>query len=224
MSDDKTQEKGNTEQNSSTQGSGEVDLEELKRKNQAYERAMMDERRKRQEYEQQLAVYQQQLAQIQAAQQQNQKSEESVSEDDFWDNPQKFFEKAIKPITEEVSSLKTQLHYKTSELAARTRHKDFDDAWNAYLELEREQPEIAELAAKSKDPFEFAYQQGKTRLMQKQNDPAKLEAELRERIKRELLEEMSGVKLPRESLTTQQSAPSGHVDSSTMGWDDVFRS
>lgn len=107
-------------------------------------KALQEERRKRRELEQQLEAMQRQFA----AQQQ---PPADSTPDGFWDNPQG-------AIAQQVQQMLTVRELTKSINRAKTRHNDFDTAFEEFNRLEALNPALTQQALASDDPAEFAYQ------------------------------------------------------------------
>lgn len=123
--------------------------------------ALKDERRKRQEAEARIANLERQF---QAAQQATQPEPEI----DFWDNPQRVIATQVqRAVSEALAAEKQQQQAQridASEVAARVKYADYDDAFHAFRQAVQANPVLAQQMASASDPAEFAYTKGKTAL------------------------------------------------------------
>lgn len=107
--------------------------------------ALLDERHKRQELQQQLADLQAQIPQ---------------EKPDYWNDPEKAFEQLESKIG---NALQTQ-RLNTSEQLARSRHDDLDEKLDAFQDMVKENPSLQMQMLNAPDPAEFAYNAAKTHL------------------------------------------------------------
>lgn len=141
-------------------------------------------RNENRELKAQIAAIQQQLAQQPPAQQ--------AQEPDFWDNPQGVIASQVQRAV--IEALQAQKQQQTmerineSELAAKARHDDYEDAFRAFQQAATANPTLVQQMTAASDPAEFAYSKGKTALQLEQvgsidellkTERAKWEAEAR---------------------------------------------
>lgn len=151
--------------------------QEFTEKEQAFMKAALEERRKRQELQQQLAALQQN------AQPQEKKT--------FWDDP----EGVLQQFQQQVQTVALRTRLDTSEAIARQRYQDFDQNVQFFGELMQATPGLREQMLNSHDPAEFAYRAGKAarefreignieeyRARVERETRAKLEAEFRAKL------------------------------------------
>ena len=173
----------------------EVQAEAPKPKEDAYKTAMLEERRKRQEIEARLRAYEQ--------------AKNLPEPPPFWDNPEQAIDSRIERVRTELQQDYLNRYYNALESAARSRHPDYDEVRDVFIEHARENPALAGQMNTHPDPAEFAYQQGKLlrELSTVGNDidayRKRVEAEVRARIEAEMRAKQPQV--PR-SLNSEQSA------------------
>lgn len=120
-------------------------------------KALQDERRKRQELEAQLAALQQQ-----AAQQPQQPAPE------FWTDPDNALDHRLQQfgqtLLQQFQEQQAVERINTSEIAARAKHADYDDAFHAFRQAVQVNPALIQQMRAASDPGEFAYKTGKSAL------------------------------------------------------------
>jgi hypothetical protein len=126
--------------------------------------ALKDERRKRQEAEARAAAIEAHYANL-ARQQQAAPQQPQV---DFWDNPQEYlqgqFSQFGQQLFQQFEQRQQAARIDQSEAAARARHQDYDQAFQAFSEAVQANPRLAAEMAQAPDPAEYAYSKGKTAL------------------------------------------------------------
>lgn len=124
--------------------------------------ALKDERRKRQEAEARAADLEAKWLQ---AQRQAQPQEAEI---DFWDNPQAVigqqFQQFKQQLRQELRQEQITERIDASEVQARSKYADYDDALHAFRQAVQANPTLAQQMTASPDPAEFAYKKGKTAL------------------------------------------------------------
>lgn len=125
--------------------------------------ALKDERRKRQEAEARAAQIE---AQYLAMQRQAQAPQQPQV--DFWDDPQQYLQGQFASFGEQLFQQFEQRQQAAridqSEAAARARHADYDQAFQAFSQAVQANPRLAAEMAQAPDPAEYAYSKGKTAL------------------------------------------------------------
>jgi hypothetical protein len=167
--------------------------------------ALLDERKKRQEYERKLKELEERLTQNSNqpnAQNQNKQEEKAP---DFYENPEERLAYERKQIREEFISERVRM---SAALISRDR-ADYQEMVDAFREACAENPVLEHHMINSAVPALFAYEQGKKYLQTRDilKDPdgyrAKLEAEIREKLLKEF-DDKSATKKPadeRQQLT-----------------------
>lgn len=174
----------------------EEPAEPQKPKEDAYKAAMLEERRKRQELEARMRAYEQ--------------AQSLPEPPPFWDNPEGAIDSRIERVRSELQQDYLNRYYNALESAARTRHPDYDEVRDVFIEQARQNPVLAQQMNSHPDPAEFAYQQGKMlrELSTVGNDidayRKRVEAEVRARIEAEMRAKTPQV--PR-SLNAEPSSP-----------------
>lgn len=154
--------------------------QEFTDKEKAFQRAMMEERGKRQELERRLAA-------VEAAK--GPASTEAPKT--FWDDP----EAALAKHRAEIRTEATNARLQTSEFIARQKHQDFDEKVATFEKILQQTPGLAQQWLASPDPAEFAYTTGKNHLELEQAGSidqlrAKIEKETEARVRLKLEAEL----------------------------------
>lgn len=141
--------------------------------------ALKDERRKRQEAEARAAAIEEHYAKL--ARQQPATPQPQV---DFWDDPQSYLQGQFASFGEQLFQQFEQRQQAAridqSEAAARARHPDYDQAFQAFSQAVQANPRLAAEMAQAPDPAEYAYSKGKTALtLESVGSMEQLEAQLR---------------------------------------------
>jgi hypothetical protein len=127
------------------------------------EAALLDERRKRQEYERKLAELEQRMAQLQAPPPAAPAKAEPPA--DFWSDPQGFIEAQMQQARQAaLSEAEVRMRHQFAEvceLNARTRYADYDEVRDAFLARVEQDPVLRAELSQARDPAEFAYKTGK---------------------------------------------------------------
>lgn len=124
--------------------------------------AVVSERKKRQEYERQIAEMQgrlqtlQQFAQPQQAQQKPQ-AEEAPN---FYADPERYISRQLEAVKAEQASQRMSM----SAAMVRTQHPDYDEVLPAFMEAVRNAPYLEQQVMNHPHPAMFAYETGKTYL------------------------------------------------------------
>lgn len=164
-------------------------------KERAYYASAMDERRKRQALETQ-------LAQLRAARAEPKEEGEKKT---FWDDPEAALEAFRNQTLAETRQQSLNTRVNTSELIARSKYQDFDEKVEIFKELMGQNPGLHQQFMGSPDPGEFVY---KTAKFHKDlqgagnidNLRAQIEKETRIKIEAELKEKEGKLKKEREAL------------------------
>jgi hypothetical protein len=174
--------------------------------------ALLDERRKRQQYERELQELRKHLETLQAP-----KPQAEVPQD-FWENPQRFIESAREQAVQQaLAKADERMRHQFAELCeinARNRYQDYDAVREKFLERVQDDPVLRAELARASDPAEFAYKTGK-RLQEVEQFGGldtyrqRLEAEIRQKIEAEM-KAKSAPAVP-QSLNAEPSAPAAPV-------------
>lgn len=146
----------------------------------AFKQAAIEERRKRQALEAEIA----RLREAQAAPQEPPR--------DFFENPDEAFEQRLTPKLKEMEQRMLDRVYNAMEAAARARYQDYDEKREIFLQLAQEDPSIVAGLQTAPDPAEYAYTTAKRLSVLREigDDPdayrKKVEAEIRERVMAEM--------------------------------------
>lgn len=148
----------------------------------------LTEKRKRQELEQQVAEMQSRFEQFQA----QARSPQAEPPVDFWDDPQavmaRQIEQGVARALQAEKQQQTMERINASELQAKARHDDYEDAFRAFQQAATANPSLIQRMTSESDPAEFAYKTGKVAIdLEKvgsmdellKSERAKWEAELR---------------------------------------------
>ena len=124
--------------------------QEFTEKEKAFQRAMMEERGKRQELERRFAA-------LEAA-----KGPAATTEpaNGFWENPEAAFDKHMA----EIKSVTTNARLQTAEFISRQKHQDFDEKIEVFGQILQQTPGLHQQWLAAPDPAEFAYSIGKNHM------------------------------------------------------------
>jgi len=143
----------------------------------AFKAKAIDETRKRQELEQQVAALQQQQAQPR-------------EKPDFWENP----EEVISQVTQQFDSRLQQTTTAMSVEVMRSLHNDYDEMETLFIDQANENPALVMQMNQSGNPAKFAYDYAKGQRqvaeMQDPNYREKLKAELKAELEAEKASEI----------------------------------
>jgi hypothetical protein len=118
--------------------------------------ALIGERRRRQEAENEREALRQQLAQFQT----------QTPPPDFWDDPDQAFnhrlQTVLPDITERIRSELRVERVKESADDARSRYQDYDQTIDVFHQLATQNPSLQQQMLMARDPAEFAYKTAKT--------------------------------------------------------------
>lgn len=146
--------------------------------------ALIGERKKRQQAEQQLAELRGRLSALEQMRTQapapTPKPEPKPEFD--WTDPDGYVEKKVRAAIEADRAERWKLDLEESTRELRAQHEDYPDAEAAFLEASRSNPVLVEQFRRARNPAKFAYDAGKTYLQVK--DVGSLD-DLRERIRTE---------------------------------------
>lgn len=146
---------------------------------------------------------------------------------DIWENPQEYIKAELDSREAELLTKAeerarvTFLRY--TEEAARSRHSDYDQVREAFVEEAQKNPAIVSQFSQSPDPGEFIYRQGKTVLELKEvgGDLAayrkRIENEVRQRVEKEMAERLAKNSNIPQSLNTEPSKGAGVVGTTWAG-------
>ena len=116
--------------------------------------ALAEERRKRQEYERELAAYRQRIDEAEKA-----KPKPNLFEaPEEWE---KHLEERVTRIASEAEQRAQARFIAWAEQDAKTRYPDYEDAVQAFAEAAQNTPGLIEEARNAANPVEFAYRSGK---------------------------------------------------------------
>lgn len=117
-------------------------------------KALQDERRKRQELEQQIALLQQQAQQPQPQQ-----------PPEFWSNPDGALDARLEQfgskLIQQFQQQQRIERINASEAEARVKYADYGDAFSAFQQAAQMNPTLIQRMQMAENPAEFAYQTGK---------------------------------------------------------------
>lgn len=125
--------------------------QEFTDKEKAFQRAMLEERGKRQDLEKRLAA-------IELAK--NAQGAATEPAKTFWDDP----EGALAKHQAEIASVAVNARLQTAELIARQKHQDFDEKIEEFGKILGQTPGLHAKWLSAPDPAEFAYNVGKNHL------------------------------------------------------------
>jgi hypothetical protein len=118
------------------------------------QRALQDERRKRQEYERKLAEMEARIAQLQPRQQQQ---PEPQPEADWYTNPQAAAQQMQMALRHEV----VKSRFEISEAVMSERYDDYTDMREVFTQAAQANPALREQLLQHPNPAKFAYDTGK---------------------------------------------------------------
>lgn len=158
--------------------------------------SIKDERTKRQELEKRASELESQLKELQQPKQQPEIP-------DFYTDPDKRLQFERQEIDQKLQRARIDM----SEMMVKQAHEDYEEVVKAFEEAATKNPYLANQMLNHANPALFAYQEGLKHIQLKDmQDPeaykAKLEAELREKIKAELLAENEKLEHERKKLST----------------------
>ena len=153
-------------------------------KEKAFQRAMMEERGKRQELERRLAAIETAKAAPAAA-------ATTEAPKTFWDDP----EGALAKHQQEVRRESTNARLQTAEFIARQKHTDFDEKIEVFAKVLQQTPGLEKQWLSAPDPAEFAFTTGKNHMELEQAGSidelhAKIEKETEARVRLKLETEL----------------------------------
>lgn len=123
-------------------------------------KAVLGERRRRQEAEARLREYEARLAAIE--------QQQAPPTPEFWEDPQSFMDQRFSKLGEELFQRWEQRQQAqridASEAEARSKYGDYDDALEAFTRAVQINPQLGYQMAQSHNPGEFAYNKGKAAL------------------------------------------------------------
>lgn len=196
--------------------------QEFTDKEKAFQRAMLEERGKRQELERRLAA-------IEAAK----GAAPAEAPKTFWDDP----EAALAKHRAEIRTEATNARLQTSEFIARQKHQDFDEKVATFEKILQQTPGLAQQWLASPDPAEFAFTTGKNHLELEQAGSidqlrAKIEKETEARVRLKLeaeLKEKAEVlareraALPPSLSDARSTGANKHVWGGVPSMDDILK-
>jgi len=168
--------------------------QEFTEKEKAFQRAMMEERGKRQELERRLSA-------IEAAKAASSPGEPAKT---FWDDP----EAALARNKAEIRTETTNARLQMAEFISRQKHQDFDEKIEEFGKILQQTPGLHAQWLAAPDPAEFAYTTGKNHMELQQAGSmeemrAKIERETSARVRAEVEAEL---KAKAEALAKERAA------------------
>lgn len=165
----------------------------------AFKQAALEERRKRQALEAEIARLREQ-------------AQPQTPPRDFFENPDEAFEQRLTPKLREMEQRMLDRVYNAMEAAARARYQDYDEKRELFLQLAQEDPTIVAGLQTAPDPAEYAYTTAKRLSVLREigDDPdayrKRVEAEIRERVMAEMSQQKPRpVAVPPSSLNAEKS-------------------
>lgn len=173
----------------------------LARELAAFKAQALDERRKRQALESQLA----------------QKQEQPPGFD--WDNP----EQTIASVEQRFEQKMQTNLLNLSEAQAKVRHEDYDQKYEVFVKMVEENPAIVQTMLQQPDPAEFAYQTATKRLFTDEvgSNPQEYEDKLRAKIRLEIEEEFKQKATNRQELSNSLPPSAKSLTSKTQPVDVI---
>jgi hypothetical protein len=165
----------------------------------AFKQAAIEERRKRQALEAEIARLREQ-------------AQPQTPPRDFFENPDEAFEQRLTPKLREMEQRMLDRVYNAMEAAARARYQDYDEKREMFLQLAQEDPTIVAGLQTAPDPAEYAYTTAKRLSVLREigDDPdayrKRVEAEIRERVMAEMAQQKPKTAIvPPSSLNAEKS-------------------
>lgn len=123
----------------------------------------------------------------------------------FWEAP----EENLKSFEEKIRTELTRGRIQTSEIVARSKYKDFDEAVESFSKIVEDTPGMFQQWVQSPDPAEFVYKTYRSEKMQREyGDPGKMREQLRQEVRAEIEAEL---KAKADKLTQEKEAIPGSL-------------
>lgn len=196
-------------------------------------KALLGERRRRQEAEAKYSELEQRLAQIEQAKQQQAEAPQEIDDDLMFSDPARYRALMAENIRREVlreaqglteqTALTTRMD--TSEMLARSRYDDFDDALVKFREMASANPYLTQQLRGQADPAEWAYRQVKEQELVGQVREAGSLDKLKEQLRAELAAERPSNPTIPETLADAPAsrAGAGGVAAPSVSFEDLFK-
>lgn len=167
-------------------------------------KALIDERRKRQDLEKKFAEYEAKLAELSKPQPPPQQQRQPLPPPDPWTDPQGAIEYERQQRAMELYETRVTL---SEEIMS--AKPDYEDAKRAFIEAANADPSLAQKLVRHPTPAKFVYEQGKrlAALREIGPDPAAYREQLRQQLRDELMAEMQAQQPSQQSLAPKAPAP-----------------
>lgn len=184
-------------------------------------KALIEERKKRQETERQLAEMRGQLAAFQQFAKPPQPEvqvPQSDPETDFYGNPVKFVDERLNSVKQEMERQRVAM----SGAMARAQFPDFDEKLQAFAEAVKNAPHLEQQALNHPHPAMFAYEMGKTYLETTKYGGSidemrkKIRDELRAEVEQEIRKQLSSAAVEQANKSTAGVRGSGATAGATF--------
>ncbi len=177
----------------------------LQQERDSFQKAMHEERGKRQALQEQYA-----------------QQPQPIQEFD-WGNPEQYFATQFDSLKSDFERRNQERDIKSSIRLAKIQHKDFDDAHKAFLEMANTNPQIAQTAISQGDEAgEYMYRTGKAALIEKNGGmDAEIERRAKEIAEEQIKQQLNGA-FPTDMLG-EQSGINGQGASAMPSLEDLFK-
>lgn len=182
--EDKTQDRDDVKSDDSE---NKDDVEKTEEDNNDWsKKAVLDERKKRQERDSEIEKLKKELEDLKAGKTKPEVEQEDEEDIDLIENPEGFKAKLKQDM--ELQILQTRIDF--DQLRMREKHKDYDDVVEKFKDFAKDKPEIIKDFQKAQFPAQFAYDYVKNyEIHEKLKNPESL-AKYREELKAEILKEI----------------------------------
>jgi hypothetical protein len=167
-------------------------------------KALIEERRKRQDYEKKLAEFEAKLAQLDKKQEPPPAPRQMQPPPDPWTDPEGALAYERQQRAMELYETRVIL---SEEIMS--QKPDYEDAKRAFIEAANADPMLAQKLVRHPMPAKLVYEEGKRMLALKEigPDPASYREQLRQQLREELLAEMQAQQPSQQPVATRAPAP-----------------
>lgn len=175
-------------------------------------KALIDERRKRQDLEKKFAEYEAKLAELSKPQQPQPPPPQPMSPPDPWTDPQGALE--YERQQRAIELYETRVSFSEEIMSVKP---DYEDAKKAFFEAAQADPSLAQKLVRHPMPAKFVYEQGKRHAALREigPDPAAYREQLRQQLRDELMAEMQA-QPSQQSQAPRAPAPKSLAGSSSV--------
>lgn len=169
--------------------------------------ALLDERRKRQQYEAKVREYE-----AMEAQRQQEALRKPVTDEDFYSSPTEFVRQQTEATRQALEREFTDRWFNAMESIARSRHPDYDQMREYFIERAQTDPAIAAGIRNAADPADYAYQTAKKlKALEEVGDLDTYRSRIEKEIRAQVEAELRKPPAPPQSLNAEASpATSGN--------------